>query len=50
MMKKIRKFFDENKKEVESGKAVSCHEIVVDEDGRIVSDAWYFLKGKDNST
>ena len=41
-MPTIRKFFDSNGKEVDEKSAVKCHEIVVGNDGRVVSEQTYF--------
>ncbi len=45
-MKTIRKFFDKDGREVEPKDADKCHELIADEDGNVVNDAWYFVEDK----
>ena len=43
-MKTRQKFFDESGKETTAAKAVSCQEILVDDEGNVVSENLYRVK------
>ncbi len=45
-MQTIRKFFDTEKKEVEAKDAVSCQELILDDTGKVINDAWYYAEGE----